>query len=182
MHKRGLVRKSERCPEKEQREALIAAGVADKNIYDFKDRQAFILSLRKGDAAVVDGYHRLGTSWPDITDALHAIWSREAFVMDARTGEVASAAVVALVAIARTVIAGELRIPNRAEAIKRGLMGGAKEKQRKLTKAQMKAIWLDPNIKTNQDAVDKCGGVPIRTLYNYFGPSGRPAGWKRKSK
>ena len=178
--RRGYARYSPRFPIKAQRDALEAAGC--KTIYEESSgegRDAAIASLRKGDTLVVDGLHRLGTSRAELLEAVEAIAARGARIEDARTGRTADSATVAWVVEAMIAIAGEARIPTRAEAVRRGKLGGGKKKKVAMTKREAQRMWLDKTIETNAEAAAQIG-VGVRTLYRWFGASGRLAGWPGK--
>jgi hypothetical protein len=173
--KRGFVRVSPRFPATEQREAMMRNGVTERAIYE-GNVEDFIKSLRKGDVACVYGIDRLAPSWTKIRVALDAIWERGASILDLTSNALITAEAVVAVARARSICAGEARIPSREEAIRRGAKGGGQLKQRRLTRWAIKAMWFDKSIPSNTDVANKCD-VPIRTLYNWFGKSGREAGW-----
>lgn len=139
-------------------------------------RGDFLNAMRKGDRLVVDGLHRFGTSRIDLLDALHLAAEKGITIEDARTGRTASAEAAELVAEAFSVLAGEARVPTRAEAVRRGKMGGGQPIKVK-GKAAMRKVWRE--AKSNAAAA-AATGLTVRTLYRLFGPSGRPAGWKRR--
>lgn len=177
---RGFIRYSPRFPVARQRTALEAAGC--KVVYEDGKGEGLadaIGSLRKGDALVVDGLHRLAPTRAGVLDALEQIAARGAKVMDARTGRSTNSADAAWVVEALMVLAGEARIPSHAEAVRRGKMGGGKKKKVAMTQREAQAIWLDKTIRTNDEAAARIG-LGIRTLYRRFGASGRLAGWPGK--
>lgn len=140
-------------------------------------RRDFLTAMRRGDHLVVDGLHRFGTSRADLLDALHMAAEKGIVIEDAKSGRTADASAAELVAEAFSVLAGEARVPTRAEAVKRGKLGGGQPIKVK-GKAEKRRIWQTAE---SNAAAARLTGLTVRTLYRLFGPSGRPAGWKRNT-
>jgi DNA invertase Pin-like site-specific DNA recombinase len=177
--KRGYVRATPRFPIKQQIETLLAAGVTERDIFvegrGIETWATFIKRLRRGEAVVVDGLHRLGVNRQDIHAALRDVAAKGGIVIDAANGCVpVDARALAAVAEAYRVISGELRIPTATEAKRRGKLGGRPPVlMDKKTKAN-KRIWM--TAKSNPDAERKTGLSTV-TMRRWWGPSGRPGGW-----
>lgn len=192
MDKLGWVRYSGRFPVTPQREAMARAGVKENKIYEIgKDGVASVADLlkatRRGTVIVVDGVHRLAPNWPTLIATLKAIAKKGGSVMDARSGSMVDASGAALLAEARSVYAGEERIPTSEDARERGRQGGkASSKTRRVKLGeQHKAMWKDKQYLTNPEAaaaISKALGRPVSvpTLRRRFGNSGRPAGWPNR--
>lgn len=167
-------------PKDRQREILLRAGIPEARIWTEGHKgetlEKAAKAARSNPLEMAGGFRALGINPKQIMDKLPLI--EGVTVMDAETGETNGAKLVtqALHAIryGRNKIAeedAERGRRNRAEKLK----------ERRCPEAQAKAMWLDPQIPTNDEAarlINKGYEVPwtTQTLARWFGKSGRRIG------
>lgn len=173
--RRGYIRPSPRKSEASQRAALEAVGC--RQIYAANKGESwddFVHALRRGNQVVVDGFDRLAPRRDGATERLNQIADKGCTLMDARSGVVVDPVAVALWNDACTFWLGEARVPSRAEAVRRGKLGGRQPATAFMSDVEAKEIWDNPDI-PKAEAL-KLIGLKERTAYRRLGERGVPPG------
>ena len=130
---------------------------------------------------LVWGVGRLGGSQIEVREALAKLQENNVEIFDTQLEVAIPAKALSALAEGYREVNGEVRLPGN-EASLRGRKGAkikwAKRREKEIDDAR-RLIWIDQAIKTDAIAA-AAAGVPKRTLFGWFGPSGRKAGRRKK--
>lgn len=185
---RGWARGSNRYPAKRQAEALAKAGV--EMVYSSENDETtadLCRGLVGGEHLYVVGTHRLGATRAEYTAVLEHCRKMRVTIHDLERGTEHSAehlaAALAVVADDLREIAGEARLDAVRLAEKHGkVIRRGRQAKGHVSKAEAERIWKDvENVLTDAEAAE-LSGYARRTLFSWFGSSGRKAGWPQRKK
>jgi hypothetical protein len=184
----GFVSAQWKFPAETQKRILIEQGVPEKRIIEEKLEDA--LAMLRGDEVLetAGGFRALGGGRFAIMGAFNKIRGAGKVLVDCETGMRSDTNAVDLLNIALAKIHGQQTAASHEDAVERG-KNGADVRWQPVREARMglfeaKAIWFDTKIRTNEKALKRMKGWKRRSVYEEFGPSGRPPGnpgGKRKS-
>ena len=182
IHRVGWIRATSRFPGKPQRAALEAAKChAIYSSMDDETLEDIYRHLREGNHLYVLGVHRLGSTRAELEATLRHCREVGVVVHDLETGGIVDLACYEAAVAAIGVINGEVRMagPELARR-RRTARGGRKVKQGAMPKADAERVWRSADLARTDAEAATITGVGLRTLYRWFGASGRKAGWPKR--
>lgn len=177
---RAFIRPSPRHSEKAQRTAL--EGAAPGVIIVGDNASNFIRQLRRGDVALVVTLARLASTRRALDAAMDAVHAKGVVIVEAATGRRSDKAadVQKMLIEATDELATDRRALTPKQARKFGKMGGRPVPER-LPEKDAEREWFDVRNETTIEALIKCPGWTLRSLYRAFGPRRMGAGRPRLS-
>jgi hypothetical protein len=181
MHTIAFVNPTIRFPAEPQLEAL--KKLKPNSIMNTKDGYtvADLLKITKRKSRVaVHGVGRLGATTREMREALVELHKNGVIVYDAKMDVELTAAALASYAKGVQEVNGEARFPG-IEASLRGKKGVAAKRATKQwwkDDPEARELWFNRGIATDAEAAIRIG-VSKRSLYEYFGKSGRKAGRRK---
>jgi hypothetical protein len=115
---------------------------------------------------VIAGLYALGSNRDAIQDALKQLAGKPAFVERARDGSQVDSRALSFVLEDLRAIAGESRVRSRAEAKRRGELGGRPPKEKPMSDQAMLRIWRRKRLARAERA--DLIGLPMRQVYRWL--------------